>query len=570
MAKSDQVTVAEKFLKTLHERGIEYIFANAGTDFAPVIEALVTMSQKGRPVPHFITVPHENVAIAMAQGYHRISGKTAGVMVHVTVGTANTICGLMNASRDNIPVLLMAGRTPLTETGDIGSRNVGIHWGQENFDQGGMVREYVKWDYELRSGQPVDTLVSRALDIANSEPRGPVYLTLPREVLGSLTVAANKLPPSRPLGTSASVPDHTTLEKASEMILAAKKPLIIAGKIGSRPDAFEVLGNFANDFGISIAQVGEPALLSGHPMNWGFAVAQHLPNADLVLAIESSVPWIPRAANPKKGSKIIHLSPDPFYGRFPFRGFEMDLAISGEPVQSLRMLHEVMLIRAKGKKRTISDRRKTITVKHEQLMSKRQAILEKASRVQPILPPWVAACINKIKSDDTILVNELGTNVDHLDHTSPGCYVSGGQAGGLGYGLGTALGVKLAAKNKDVILMVGDGSYIFGNPTAAHFVARSENLPTLTVIMNNNMWFAVRRSTQNMYPNGRAIKSNRMPLTELTPSPDFEKIIEACGGYGERIENPAELEDALRRGLKRTRGGQSALLNVITQPGGRD
>ena len=143
MDDSTEMAVAEVFLKALYDHGIEYIFANAGTDFAPIIEALVTASQKGNPTPKFLTVPHENVAISMAQGYYRIVGKPAGVMVHVTVGTANTICGLMNSSRDNVPTLLMAGRTPLTETGNIGSRNVGIHWGQENFDQGGMVREYV-------------------------------------------------------------------------------------------------------------------------------------------------------------------------------------------------------------------------------------------------------------------------------------------------------------------------------------------------------------------------------------------------------------------------------------------
>ena len=102
-------------------------------------------------------MPHENVAMAMAHGYYRIAGKPAAVMVHVTVGTANSINGLMNATRDNVPILLAAGRTPLTETGHIASRNRSIHWGQEAFDQGGMVREFVKWDYELRSGQPVES-----------------------------------------------------------------------------------------------------------------------------------------------------------------------------------------------------------------------------------------------------------------------------------------------------------------------------------------------------------------------------------------------------------------------------
>ncbi|HLB30134.1 MAG TPA: thiamine pyrophosphate-binding protein, partial [Gammaproteobacteria bacterium] len=161
---------AVSFLQTLQEQGIEYIFANAGTDFAPVIEALVDLKAQGRPHPRFFTVPHEGVALAMAHGYYLASGKPAATMVHVSVGTANTLCGIMNASRDNAPVLLVAGRTPNTETGHIGSRNGGIHWGQESFDQGGMLREFVKWDYELRAGQSIAEITRRALDIAMTEP----------------------------------------------------------------------------------------------------------------------------------------------------------------------------------------------------------------------------------------------------------------------------------------------------------------------------------------------------------------------------------------------------------------
>ena len=130
--------------------------------------------------------------MAMAHGYYQVAGKPAGVMVHVTVGTGNTICALMNAARDNVPLLLMAGRTPLTQSGHIASRSAPIHWGQENFDQAGVVREYTKWDFELRAGQPVDEIVGRALDVALAEPRGPVYLTLPREVLADADRAQNR------------------------------------------------------------------------------------------------------------------------------------------------------------------------------------------------------------------------------------------------------------------------------------------------------------------------------------------------------------------------------------------
>ena len=177
---SSQERVAEAFISGLFVQGIEYVFSNGGTDFAPIVEALAEANNTGRNVPRFINVPHENLAMSMANGYYRVAGKPAAVMVHTTPGTANALCGLMNATKDHVPVLLAAGRTPLTETGFAESRDLRIHWGQENFDQGSMVREYVKWDYELRSGQPVEHLIGRALDIAMSEPKGPVYLSLPR------------------------------------------------------------------------------------------------------------------------------------------------------------------------------------------------------------------------------------------------------------------------------------------------------------------------------------------------------------------------------------------------------
>src|SRR5215475_1425073 len=207
---------AEAFLARLGERGIEYVFANAGTDFAPVIEA-VSRNSGGRKYPRFITAPHENLAMAMANGYYRIAGKPAAVMLHVTVGTANAICQLMNMARDNVPVLLCAGRTPVTETGHIASRNGAIHWGQESFDQGGMVREFVKWDYELRAGQPVGALVDRALDIAMSEPRGPVYLCLPREVLADDAVPMRR-DNVRALGVEPAAPSHKAIEEAARIL----------------------------------------------------------------------------------------------------------------------------------------------------------------------------------------------------------------------------------------------------------------------------------------------------------------------------------------------------------------
>src|SRR5262249_25812500 len=178
-------TVADAYLALLARRGIDYLFANAGTDFAPIIEAYSKAKSQGRKVPEPILVPHENVAVAMAHGYTMVTGRMQAVMVHVGPGTANAMNGIMNASRQRVPLLMTAGRTPINEGGVTGARDTYIHWAQEQFDQGGMVREFVKWDYELRNGQQVETVVDRALALARSEPKAPVYLILPREVLAS-------------------------------------------------------------------------------------------------------------------------------------------------------------------------------------------------------------------------------------------------------------------------------------------------------------------------------------------------------------------------------------------------
>ena len=214
---------AEVYLSQLARRGVEYVFANPGTDFAPIIEALSGQSSSTR-YPRFITVPHENLAMSMAYGYYRATGKIAAVMCHVSVGTANTVCGLMNAARDNSPILLAAGRTPLTATGHIASRDRQNHWGQECFDQGNMVREFVKWDYELRAGQPPDTIVDRALDIAMSEPRGPVYLTLPRETLADPAIQSTRPVSGLAQGVAPAAPDAKMIDEAAKAIAGAKFP----------------------------------------------------------------------------------------------------------------------------------------------------------------------------------------------------------------------------------------------------------------------------------------------------------------------------------------------------------
>jgi acetolactate synthase-1/2/3 large subunit len=547
LSDQQQIT-AEAYIRRLADRGIDYVFANAGTDFAPIIEAISRNAGSDRKIPKFITVPHENVAMAMAHGYYRACGRPAAVMVHVTVGTGNTINGLMNAARDNIPLLLAAGRTPLTETGHIGSRNRSIHWGQESFDQGGMVREFCKWDYELRAGQPVETLVDRALDIAMSEPRGPVYM--------------------RPLGSSPAEPSRGAIEEAADLIAKAEFPLIITSAGGRKPAAFAELAALAEEFALPVVQseARDINIPTDHPMHLGFDARALLPRADVVLVLESAVPWIPRAVTPKRDAKVIHIAADPLESKYPFREFETDLLITGEASATLPVLRAALRSAIK-KGNGVDTRRKVLAAVRDDMEAKRRKFLDGVRDATPIHPAFIASCLNELKADNAIIVNELGLPVNQLHLTRPRSYFGGLLSGGLGFGLGAALGAKLAAPEREVIAIVGDGSYMFGNPLPFHYVGRSESLSTLTIIANNQTWFAVKNATLDVYPEGRAAKANVMPLTELKPSPDYEKVIETCGGHGEKVEKPADLMPALKRGLAAVRSGTPALLNVITQPG---
>jgi acetolactate synthase-1/2/3 large subunit len=279
------------------------------------------------------------------------------------------------------------------------------------------------------------------------------------------------------------------------------------------------------------------------------------------------VPWIPKHKAPRADTKIIHLGADPIFANYPLRGFPCDLAITGVIGATLPALTEALASREKGAASRIEARRRRIAEAREKMTARVSASLEKVRNGAPMHPGWINHCINAVKGDDGIVIKEALTPAEHLNFTKPGTYYSLGQGGALGWGLGTALGMKAAMPDRLVICAVGDGSYMFGNPIAAHYVGKAEKLPTLTVIYNNEMWNAVRRNTRDVYPDGYAAKSNREPLTYFEPGTRYEKAIETVGGYGERVEDAAALPKALDRALDAVANGQQSLLNVICGTG---
>jgi acetolactate synthase-1/2/3 large subunit len=564
--RADVETTAQAYIQLLGERGVEYFFANAGTDFAPLIDGFARFAGQVAGIPKPIIVPHENAAVAMAHGVYLVTGKPQVVMVHVNVGTANAVNGIINAAHDNVPILFTAGRTPLTEEGPPGTRDLYIHWAQESFDQAGMVREYVKWDYELRNFTQLEAVVDRALEIAMAPPRGPVYLTLPREVLAEPQVEFTMAsPPRRHLGGRV-YPDPESIKSAARILGAAQNPLIITSSVGRDPEAVAPLEHLAETFAIPVVEFCHRYMCfpTNHPMHLGFSPKPFLESADAILIIDSDVPWYPSLQKPKHSCQIIQMDIDPLYSRYPIRGFPRDLAIRSDPAVGVPMLAEALAGSSKLSQKDIAARSERTQAIHDQQRARWRDELKRIQSESSINSVWVSHCINEIKDDDTIIVNEYDLALTQVDFLSPGTFFSSTAAGGLGWGLGASLGIKLGAPERRVIAVQGDGSYMFGNPTPCHFVSQALGLPILTVIFNNGAWDAVRSATRRLYPDGWAVKTDNFPLTALEPSPDYEVLVTASGGYGERVQEASEVKPALKRALKIVEEEErQAVLNII-------
>jgi len=301
------------------------------------------------------------------------------------------------------------------------------------------------------------------------------------------------------------------------------------------------------------------ALSTEHPMHAGWEPHALLKEADLVLCVECDVPWIPAQGGPQADAKVVHIGPDPLYARYPLRGFRTDLALTGLVAPTVTQLVERALKHAPAAatlKERIDSFSRRFAAERVKLRGAAAAMSAK----------YTSACINRLLDDGTLLVNEYPLVLEELEIRSPCRYYASAPAGGLGWGLGAALGAKLASPEKTVICCIGDGAYMFGNPTASHFVSEAMQLPVLFVVFNNARWAAVHRSTLAMYPKGVAAGMKEPPFATLEPSPRFEKTVEASGGYGVRVSDGKELLPALERALQVVRQEKrQALVNVCLE-----
>jgi len=566
---------AEAFLAQMKALGsVRYMFANTGTDHGPLIEAMAKTAKEDPRDIQPVVVPHEIAAVSMAHGYYNVTQKPQMVLVHTLPGTANALGGIINAASCNVPLFLVAGRTPITEGELRAGKSQNIHWRQESRDQGNIVREFVKWDYEVRTNQNLAAVVSRAYKISMSEPRGPVYLTLPREWLFEAMESTQVLSPESLSPASKMQADQASLEIAAEWLIAADSPLIVTKYLGRNPEAVQYLVDLAELLAIPVVQqLSYVNFPTDHPLNLGTQTSKYVRGADVLFFVDTDVPWEPPNRNIlRDGVKIIHLERDPMFTGIPGWGFPADLPVTGCSEVSLPVLTSIIkakLAAGAVAKSKLEERRKKTAAEHDVMIGEIEASIEAAKNHKPINPVWLSKCIGDVMDDKTIIVNETVTSrlaeVIHLNR--PGSQFSTPLAGHLGWGLGAAIGMKLGAPDATVIAAEGDGSYMFCAPTACHFTAQKYRIPFLTVIYNNQVWNASLNAARGLYPDGVAARTRNFPGTDLSPSPNFELTAQACGAYAARVEEPAEVPDALAKALKVVKEeGRQALLNVCKNP----
>ncbi len=559
-------TASDALMSGLYEAGVSYIFGNLGSDHADIIETMAKAADNGTPLPKVVLCPHEGAAIAAAHGYAQVSGRAQAVFVHVDVGTQNMGGGISNALHGRMPVFVFAGLTPYTIEGELpGSRNRSAQYLQDVLDQGGIVRQYVKWDYSIRTGKNVKQLVHRAIQIAESDPKGPVYLTGAREVLSD-DANATLLPGHkwRPIAPAALPPEGVA--EIIEALMKAENPLIVTSFAGRNTACVAELVRFCERLAIPVAEerpthVNFPA---DHPLHLGYLAAPHIVAADVIVVIDCDVPWMPSSKDvPNQNARVFYIDVDPLKDTIPLWYMPSDRFYKADARVALAQMNEYLDTAAAIDQDRHAQRLATYSKKHDDIqadLSKKR----KAPADNVITPGWVTTCLRAEVNDDTIFVNEAVTNAtsifNNLARNKPGTFFGSGGSS-LGWGGGAALGTKLAAPDRDVVYFTGDGAFFLSNPSSVYWSARRYNAAFLTIIFNNQGWNATQENFKRLHPNGGAATLG--DCVSLSPSADFAKIAEAAGGALALTVTQADaLPAVLKEAMTAVRGGRCAVVDV--------
>ncbi|KAI1312071.1 thiamine pyrophosphate enzyme [Xylaria venustula] len=578
-------TASFAFFEALWEAGVTHCFVNLGSDHPSIIEAMVKGQRENKGnFPRVITCPNEMVAMSMADGYARLSGKPQCVIIHVDVGTQGLGAAVHNASMGRAPILVFAGLSPFTLEGEMrGSRTEYIHWIQDVPDQKQIIGQYCRYTAEIKTGKNIKQMVNRALQFARSDPQGPVYLVGAREVMEE-----DITPYSIDQGLWDRVELGGLPPKASkaiaEALLGAEKPLLVTGYSGRNHQAPGALVELANTIkGLRVLDTGgsDMCFPASHPgwVGLRFGNDDSIREADAILILDCDVPWIPTQCKPKEGIKIFHIDVDPLKNMMPLAYVPAQRRYRADALTSIEQITEAAKdLTAHADVETSNSKWEALQASYKKRLA---AISEKAVPAADGSFGTGHLCntLRRLCPKDTIWAIEAVTNTffvhDALQPELPGSWINCG-GGGLGWSGGGALGIKLAsvvehgAKGKFVVQIVGDGTFLFSVPGSVYWISKRYQIPILTIVLNNKGWNAPRKSLLLVHPEGLgSTASNEEINISFDPVPDFSGIAKAAAGgdlFAAKVDKVDALEETLKKAIEAVEGGQSAVIDCKVTP----
>jgi acetolactate synthase-1/2/3 large subunit len=517
-------------------------------------------------VPLYISSRHEEVAVGMASGYAKSTGKLPAVMIHTTVGALHATMALRGALHEQVPMVVFTGES--LGFGEETGPDVGAQWLGALADIGGparLVEHCVKWSYGVNAKSLLPSTIQRACQLAMSAPKGPVFVSLPMEYLFekmTKNAAAENVPIPAP------VADSSAIEELATLLTGAKNPLIITEEAGRDAAVVDKLVELAELVGAGVVESRASSYVNfprTHPLHAGFEPQEFLQEADAILLLGVVVPWHPASKKLNPATKVAVLSDNPLRSELPYWGFPVSQIVTGEIDSSMKHLLDAVKRNLHKGNNDAARRAETWRGRHE---ARRATWKEDAVRRQeqkPLDTRWVTYELAQVIPPDAIVVEETITHRlsihRYLDMLKPGAFFAG-CIGGLGTGTGTALGVKAANPKRPVLCLIGDGAFNYDPGLAALGVCQEHNLPIMIVLYNNYGYHSQKSGVPRFFPDGFAVKNQDFIGISINPSPDYAMIARAFEGYGEKVEEPAEVRAALQRGLKALAGGQMALIDV--------
>jgi acetolactate synthase-1/2/3 large subunit len=563
-------------LQAAEDLGADFIFSSAGSEWAPVWEALARRDGAGPTAggagptaggPRYLDLTHETLAVAMATGYANVTGRAQFVLLHAAAGLlqgANAIHGALLAGA---PMVVCSGES--TGYGDAAGPDPGSQWYRNLSVVGGpqaIAAPFTKWSNAAADVSVLYGMLKRAGELAAQAPAGPVYVNTPVEVLlAPWQPAATSPAPAAWANGTVAVPSD--VEVAVRLLAAAERPVLAVETAGRDPASFAALVELAELLALPVVEP-QSAVSScfprANPLHAGGELAPLAADADLVVLLGCRSPWYPPSAKPGNATVLV-IDEVPHRPHMAYQVLTADHYIGGAMAPTLRAI--TARLREWGiREELVTARRERLAAAHAAGEASRAAAESAALSATdgPVDPAAVAATLRELIGDDAMVVDETITHsrviTKHLMAGSAGRYSY--VQGGLGQGLGVALGTKLAAGGRLVALTVGDGTWLY-NPVPPGLMASAQyGLPLLVVVFNNKKYLSMRFNLTRAYPEGAYVRASSGYGVDLSAQPDAAAVAAACGAAGFTVTTTPELGPTLEKAIATVRAGQTAVVNV--------